>query len=206
MKLEELHSPNVAGNTQPLKLHLGCGPRVLKGWINMDLTYQPYHHHLKHYTDKYYPEELRGTEADFCGIDLSKALPFSDNSVDVIFHEDFLEHIDQKSQIILLAESWRILKKGGVHRVNTPSLLSSMRDFSDFTKGLKGVFIGEWDNHQHINVLTPCLLQELALMVGYSKVIFNGRNLSVSALVPLEYRPDPNDRPEDGNIFADLVK
>ncbi len=81
-----------------------------------------------------------------------------------------------------------------------------MRDYSDFTKGITGVYIGEWETHQHLNVLTPCLLQELALMVGYSKVLFNNRNQSLSPLVPLEYRPDPNDRPENGNIFADLVK
>ena len=23
------------------KLHFGCGPRVLKGWINIDLVYEP---------------------------------------------------------------------------------------------------------------------------------------------------------------------
>lgn len=206
MQLEQLQStqPDTAG--QVLKLHLGCGPRVLKGWRNMDLNYQHYHHHLKHYTDKYYPEEMRGDSSDFLAMDLRTGLPFADNSVDVIFHEDFIEHIDQKSQVILLAEAWRVLKKGGVHRVNTPNLISSMRDYSDFTKGIKGVYIGEWETHEHLNVLTPCLLQELALMVGYSKVLFNGRNQSLSPLVPLEYRPDPNDRPENGNIFADLVK
>ena len=188
---------------QVIKLHLGCGPRVLKGWVNMDLTYQPYHHHLKHYTDKYYPEELRGNESDFYPMDLTQGLPFPDDSVDVIFHVDFIEHINQKSQFILLAEALRVLKKGGTHRVNTPNLSSSMRDYSDFTKGGQGVYVQEWDNHQHINVLTPVMLQEMALMVGYSKVLFNGRNQSICPLVPSEYRPDPNDRPEDGNIFAD---
>jgi hypothetical protein len=43
-------------------------------------------------------------------------------------------------------------------------------------------------------------------MVGYSRVDFNQRNGSVCAEIVSELRPTPNDRPEDGNVFADLVK
>ncbi len=132
-------------------------------------------------------------------------LPFANNSIDVIFHEDFIEHIEERDQVSFLAETLRVLKPGGVHRVNTPNLVSSMRDHADFSKGFKGVYFGEWDNHFHKNVLTPKNLEELALMVGYSKVLFNGRDKSVSGLVPKEYRPSA-DRPVDGNIFADLIK
>jgi len=190
-----------------VKVHVGCGPRVLKGWINIDLSYVPYHDYMQYYTDKFYPESIRGDQSDFYAIDVTKnPLPFPDNSVDVIFHEDFLEHLSQRDQVLLLAETLRILKKGGVHRVNTPDLLASMRDHSDFSRGPIGVYAEEWNKHEHLNVLTPNLLEELALMVGYSKVVFTGRDQSTSKLIPLEYRPDPNDRPEDGNIFADLIK
>lgn len=80
-----------------------------------------------------------------------------------------------------------------------------MRDNSDFSKGFSGVYFGEWDKNRHKNLLTPSSLQELALMVGYSKVIFNSRDKSISKLIPKEYRPDLS-RPVDGNIFADLIK
>lgn len=190
-----------------LKLHFGCGPRVLKGWINIDLMFEPYEKYLKYYTDEFYPESIRGSKEDFFSIDITKTgLPLSDNSVDVVFHEDFLEHLTQKEQIIFLAETFRVLKKGGIHRVNTPRLDTSMRKNSNFSKGFAGVYKDEWNNHRHLDVLTPKILEEYAVMVGYSKVVFNSKNGSTSPLLPKEYRPSGDRSQENGNIFADLVK
>ncbi len=189
-----------------VKLHIGCGPRILKGWINIDLDYEPYENYLKYYTDKYYGPEVRGDRSDFYAIDVTKTkLPLPDNSVDVIFDEDFIEHLTQEQQIIFLAETMRVLKKGAIHRVNTPNLMISMEK-SDFSKGLEGIYIGEWHNNRHLNVLYPSLLKQMALMVGYSEVCFNQRDNSISSLIPLEYRPNPKTRSERGNMFADLIK
>jgi predicted SAM-dependent methyltransferase len=191
---------------QVRKLHIGCGPRVLKGWINIDLTYEPFEKYLQFYGEKYYPLEVRGDRSEFYAIDMIRTgLPLPDCSVDIVFHEDFLEHLSQKDQVVFLAESLRVLKPGGVHRVNTPDLLVSMCEHSYFHKGRYGVYTDEWDKYGHLNVLTPTILKEIALMVGYSRVLFNGRDRSTSSLVPLEYRPDPHDRTETGNIFADLI-
>ena len=69
-----------------LKLHFGCGPRVLKGWINIDLAYQSCEPYLDYYGNEYYPPGLRGTINDFMPIDVAEApLPFEDDSVDLIF-------------------------------------------------------------------------------------------------------------------------
>ena len=54
---------------------------------------------------------------------LEAGLPLPDNSVDAIFHEDFSEHLDQKEQILFLAEALRVLKHGLVHRINTPRFI-----------------------------------------------------------------------------------
>jgi len=190
-----------------IKIHLGCGPRVLKNWINIDLVYEPYENYLKYYKDAHYPEHIRGTLSDFFSIDITNSgLPLPDNSVDLVFHEDFLEHLNQRDQVILLAETLRVLKPGGVHRVNTPDLCHSMNTHSNFKQGKLGVFVDEWNRHGHLSVLTPNTLKEMAQLVGYSKVILGSRNISQSKQIPSEYRPDPNDRPEAGNIFADLIK
>jgi predicted SAM-dependent methyltransferase len=190
-----------------IKLHFGCGPRVLKGWINIDLVFEPYENYLQYYGEKYYPKELRGGKADFIAIDVTKErLPFVDNTVDVVFHEDFIEHLDQRSQIVFLAEALRVLKPGGIHRVNTPDLHASMLNNSDFSLGSAGVYQDEWSKHGHKNVLTEDILTEMAKMIGYKEVHFTNRDESISSLIPREYRPDLNDRDEDGNIFADLVK
>jgi len=190
-----------------LKLHIGCGPRILKGWVNIDLVYEPFANYLQYYTDIYYGESVRGNVSDFVALDVTKqALPFEDNSVDVIFHEDFIEHLSQIGQVIFLAETYRVLKFGAVHRINTPNLVTSMKEHSNFKLGMYGVYTEEWNKNHHINVMTPYALQEMGRMIGYSEVILQQRNKSMSNLIPLEYRPDPHDRPEYGNIFADLIK
>ncbi|NMB57367.1 class I SAM-dependent methyltransferase [Candidatus Beckwithbacteria bacterium] len=206
-KAELIRLKKFVSEQKVVKIQFGCGPRILKKWINIDLHYCHYQNYLKYYTDKYYPPEIRGDKNDFFTFDITKAkLPLKDNSVDLIFHEDFLEHLNQKQQIIFLAETYRVLKKNHVHRINTPNLLISMKQNSHFKKGIAGVFQNEWDKNHHLNVLTPKTLQELSELIGYSQIIFQKRNLSVSKLIPLEYRPDPKDRPENGNIFADLIK
>ena len=189
------------------RLHIGCGPRVLKDWLNIDLEYCHYKDYLKYYTDRFYPEAVRGTEEDFYAMDVTAApFPLPDESVDLVFHEDFIEHLTEKEQIMFFAETCRVMKKGAVHRVNTPNLFVSMRDHADMRKGFAGIYFDEWDRHGHKNVLTPKILEELAFMTGYAKVIFTGRDGSAAKDVPPEYRPDPADRPEEGNIFADLIK
>lgn len=188
-----------------LRLHIGCGPRILKGWINIDLSLEPY----KRYEKKgiqYFPKEKKGTADDFYAMNiLETGLPLPNNSVDAIFHEDFMEHIDQKEQVIFLAETLRVLKTGAIHRINTPDLLKSMEIHSDFSKGKEGVYVGEWDKWTHKNILTKNYLKEIALMVGYKDVIFNNQNKSISKIIPLEYRPG-DDKSSDGNLFADLIK
>jgi predicted SAM-dependent methyltransferase len=196
-------------NGHPIKLHFGCGPRIIKGWVNIDISYAHYQDYLQYYTDVYYPESIRGNKSDFYNIDLLETgLPLPDNSVDIIFHEDFFEHLTQKEQVVFLAETLRVMKNGAIQRINTPNLLASMRDNSNFKKGRDGVFTGEWDNWHHYSVMSPAILKDMALMIGYKEIRFNSKNKSIAfAELPLEYRPDGTARAgEDSNVFADLIK
>jgi predicted SAM-dependent methyltransferase len=192
-----------------IKLHFGCGPRILKGWINIDISFADYTPYLQYYTDKHYPESIRGTRDDLYIIDiLNDGLPLPDECVDIIFHEDFFEHLTQKQQVIFLAETLRVMKKGAIHRINTPNILAAMRDNSTFEKGKDGVDVGEWDNWHHYSIISPAILADMANMVGYSKTVFNSKDQSIAAKwLPSEYRPDEKDRPAaDSNVFADLIK
>lgn len=192
-------------NHHPLLLHFGCGPRILKDWINIDLYSDPEKKSSKGKAVDL-PAKESGTKDDlFCFNITETGLPLPDGCVDAIFHEDFFEHIDQMEQVIFLAETLRVMKKGAVHRINSPDLLISMRDHSDFSKGKDGVYIGEWNNHGHKSIPTHSYIKEMALMVGYKEVRFNSRNQSISNFIPQEFKP-ANDRPENGNIFADLIK
>lgn len=179
---------------RPLLVQIGCGPRILKDWVNIDLSYA--------HTGKSLTTE---NKKDFYAFDILKnGLPFPDNCVDAVFHEDCIEHLSQKEQFIFLAEIYRVLKPGAVHRVNTPNL-EVMKRNSDFKIGKSGIFVSEWDKWGHKNILTPSNLQEMATIVGYSQVSINSRNQSQSKFIPKELRPGAP-RTDNTNLFADLIK
>jgi predicted SAM-dependent methyltransferase len=205
--IERLKKVTHSGN--PIYLHFGCGPRVLKNWINIDLAFEPYEYYLQFYGDTFYPEEIRGNRKDLYEINiLLDGIPLPDNSVDAIFHEDFFEHLVQRDQIIFLAETLRVLKPGCIHRINTPNLSASMRDYSNFRIGKSGVYTDEWNQWEHFSVINPIILDEMAKIVGYSEIIHTERDKSsIAEILPKEYRPNPLDRPsKDANVFADLKK
>lgn len=52
--------------------------------------------------------------------DLSRGIPFPDNSADVIFHSNMLEHLDRDVAERFLSEALRALKPGGIHRIVVP--------------------------------------------------------------------------------------
>lgn len=83
-----------------MKLHLGCGPIRLVDWINIDIESPVADMHL----------------------DLRNTLPFQDDSVEFIFAEHFIEHIQRDEALRLLFELKRVLIPGGTIRLSTPSL------------------------------------------------------------------------------------
>ncbi len=93
---------------QALKLHLGCGKIVLPGWINYDIEKNP------------------GVVVH----DLRKPLPHKNATVDFIFSEHFIEHIDKNEAKKMLRDCHRVLKPGGVIRIITPDLQVLLDDYA----------------------------------------------------------------------------
>jgi predicted SAM-dependent methyltransferase len=89
---------------KPYKLHLGCGTNYREGWVNVDSS-----------------EYSAGTKFDI-DMDLTKRLPFENDSVSFITNEHFLEHINRYNGLAFLAECYRVLIPNGVLRISTPSL------------------------------------------------------------------------------------
>ena len=83
------------------KLHLGCGKNLLDGWLNTDLKY-------------------RKKRISF--LDASKAFPFQNETIDLIFCEHLIEHLSFAQTTNLLGECHRILKANGVIRISMPSI------------------------------------------------------------------------------------
>lgn len=75
------------------KLNLGCGGNLLTDWENHDMD-----------------------------VDITKPLPYQDNSIDFIFAEHVVEHTDSPTALRFFDECHRILKQGGVARIAVPSV------------------------------------------------------------------------------------
>ena len=82
----------------PLLVHLGSGGELKPGWVNIDLVGDP-------------------VEVAW---NLARGVPFSDNSVDAIFHEHLFEHLTLQQGAHLMDECFRVLKPGGILRVGVP--------------------------------------------------------------------------------------
>jgi len=92
---------------QPMKLHVGCGPLRLDGWVNIDLS--------------------RSSTVDVI-VDATQ-LPAPDASCELIYSEHFLEHLSVESAVAFFRQSLRVLQSGGVLRTAMPSITSSIHRY-----------------------------------------------------------------------------
>ena len=95
----------------PIKLHLGCGKKYKNGWINIDNNSD---------------NNIEKLDINY---NLAKGIPFKDNSVDFIYNEHFIEHLNVVQGQIFLKECKRVLKSGGVLRIATPDLSSLVKGY-----------------------------------------------------------------------------
>jgi len=90
----------IASRNGKAYLQLGCGGNLLEGWCNTDIKPVEGAHYL----------------------DFSKTFPITADTIDAIFCEHTIEHIDKKTAYAMCAEVFHVLKKGGAFRIVTPSL------------------------------------------------------------------------------------
>jgi predicted SAM-dependent methyltransferase len=86
----------------PYKLHIGCGPIRLDGWINIDND-----------------PNLHSVDIVW---DATREFPLQDSSCAFVYNEHFLEHLSVESGASFLRECYRLLIVGGILRVAMPSL------------------------------------------------------------------------------------
>lgn len=95
----------------PIRLNLGCGDGWhLLNWIGVD-SFSAYPYKSK--------GDQRGFDLDW---DITRGLPFKDQTVEMIFSSHFLEHLTYLESKRFLKECYRVLKKGGKIRLVVPDL------------------------------------------------------------------------------------
>jgi len=80
-----------------IKIQFGSGKKELEGFLNTDILGK-------------------------IPINITKKLPFKENSVDVMYSNHVIEHIYYKQFKRFLKDSFRCLKEGGIHMISTPSI------------------------------------------------------------------------------------
>lgn len=81
------------------RLHIGCGPEIFPGWVNIDLEPYP------------------GVDVVH---DVTEGLPFED--VRYIYAEHFVEHLTYDDGLRFFRECRAALREDGVLRISTPNL------------------------------------------------------------------------------------
>lgn len=130
-------------NTELRILNLGGGSNCLEGCLTVDIDPR---------ADAY--------------VDIAKKLPFDDSSIDLIFCEEVIEHVDFQLGRNLLSECCRILKPGGIIRITTPSLdwfANSIVNSTISCGEINEVFY----NHGHCYLYTQQALQNHCREVGF---------------------------------------
>jgi predicted SAM-dependent methyltransferase len=87
-----------------MKLNLGCGRDIRKGYVNVDL--------------RDFPGVLKRNLID--ELETRSRWDFDSDIADEILMIDFLEHIPYSKTEIVFQECWRILKVGGKLNIQTP--------------------------------------------------------------------------------------
>jgi len=109
-----------------LKLNIGCGTSGISGWCNIDnspsvlLSRIPFGRRL--FRTPAWPRDVRR-------IDAIRGLPFADGNVSYIYCSHLLQGLNYDDSLILLRESFRVLRTGGVLRIIVPDLERVINDY-----------------------------------------------------------------------------
>jgi predicted SAM-dependent methyltransferase len=144
-------------------LNIGCGPKPTDGFINLDYYWR--------------------TFVDICWDLEKKNLPLPDNSLNGIFTEHVLEHLDFNLCFEVLKDFKRILKKGGVLRIIVPDAELYFKKYVEkldnpsitlpFEEEFYSPIIrinGLFRNHGHKVIYDYYTLRKMLLEAGFSEV------------------------------------
>lgn len=177
-----------------LKLHLACGPNIVKGWENVDILKNP---KIKH-------------------ADLRKPLPYAEDSVDAIFHEHFIEHLTKNEAERFLRECYRVLKPGAAMRIGWPDLHKLLRAYFMRSKKYKQHALPYLESHHYgenwDEIFADCVFNwehRYAYTAKHLKLVLE--SVGFRSVRPMEYKQSNNGialdfRHDPATTFLEMVK
>lgn len=130
-----------------IKVNLGCGLRVVQGWLNIDgslnamiASWPSWFHRIlyrlsgsrQYYSLDQYCDILKNNQ--FLYHDLSLSLPLHENTIDYIYSSHFFEHLFKDDAVNLLKSCAQALKPDGTIRIAIPDLSYAVSLYSQGRK------------------------------------------------------------------------
>jgi predicted SAM-dependent methyltransferase len=175
----------------PVKVNLGAGVNVAPGWLNIDVNASALAARLppqliRHVAYRFsnvkrsldansYVDKLK--EGVFVHHNLIYGIPLDDDTADIIYSSHFFEHLYRDDTERLLRDVRRVLKPGGVFRINVPDVTPWVEALKhgDTEAGLDGLFPrsaraagGELGTHRYMYDFE--LLARLLKEAGFTEI------------------------------------
>lgn len=97
-------------------LNLGCGRRYNDSWTNIDFL---------------------STGPDVIAYNLRKGIPFENETFNVVYHSNVIEHFSKEEASVFIKECYRVLKYNGILRIAYPDLESIIQHYIRLLNELK---------------------------------------------------------------------
>lgn len=121
------------------RIHAGCGQTPTDGWRNFDnslslrlakIPFLPellYKARILEAAQYQFMRFARSNRIEYG--DVTKGLPLSNGSVDVVYSCHMFEHLDTEEASVFLQEARRVLRSGGIIRLAVPDLRKPVQQY-----------------------------------------------------------------------------
>lgn len=136
----------------PLKVNLGCGNAKIEGFENVDID------------PKLKPDLI---------VDITKHLPYEDDSVDEVWMIHVIEHIQKKFHFGIFREINRILRPEGILVLAYPEFCKCATNYMNNVKGKRDFWEATIYGRQqtpsdyHVSIIDTPLLTTLLVSLGF---------------------------------------
>jgi SAM-dependent methyltransferase len=188
------------------RLHIGAFNCAVEGWVNADVTPHlwvariPFAARIMRacglMSAQRYDEHRKGVFRKLRYIDLTKPLPFPDNSISAVFSAHVFEHLFPDEIERLVSEIGRVLAPGGVCRVVVPDLERIVTSYDpavpqEFIRQIFEVTTRRDVAYAHHWAFTRASLETLFKSVGFTETYTaEFRSGRCPDLEQLDNRPD----------------